>query len=536
MAPVPPKKVVFGRGINAAVRARQVSPMECEDGANFDLALDFTGFRPRKPFDLVATAPNGAEIRGYAQLVKRDGTISTLIQAGSSVYEWDGASTFTIVGSVSSGARLRGKLSHNWSLGDLVIITDLEKVEPVRVWDGSTFSVMAHNLSSTLYAKYALVENERLYLANVQSGTDTPHVLLVSKIQDYGNLSQSVRSDGIGSLASTTSDAFFLPVRDLKPINGLETIFRTVVLSTELGRLYNLVGQNAFDFEMKEFYPGSHASGDEAMVNVGNDIAYGHISSIESLSGTQNFGDVATNDISRWIAPEVEDVLTWTLAYDPRLRKIYCLPAGGNVLWVCHKSILDSQDGQSPWSKWTTDNAFSFQPSVMMNMLRPSDGIEVVFMGGAQGQIYQLDGSGTGDAGSTDIACYRTTGIIDPADGQNLLVFDNKGYVDFKRVASATLNLDFINQGLAVFTRRTTVNIPATTEYSVYGGTSYYDGTGDPGDDNAYYGDALRERISRQTFTVAGIPSFFQLRSSISGTSDFEIDEIGLDFSAAKQA
>ena len=62
--------------------------------------------RSRGPFDEIGTAPNGSEIRGFATLLKTDGTETMLVQAGPTVYKWDGTA-FTNVGTVNQLAQLR---------------------------------------------------------------------------------------------------------------------------------------------------------------------------------------------------------------------------------------------------------------------------------------------------------------------------------------------------------------------------------------------------------------------------------------------
>ena len=80
--------IKFGGGIRSRAPADEIEDRECTEGQNFDQDLQNTQYRPRKPFDLLGTAPNAAEIRGMASLLKTDGTTSMLVQAGATVYEW----------------------------------------------------------------------------------------------------------------------------------------------------------------------------------------------------------------------------------------------------------------------------------------------------------------------------------------------------------------------------------------------------------------------------------------------------------------
>ena len=217
----------FGAGRNARASEDKISEAECSDGKNFSLDIDKTTLASRKPYDLVATAPNGEEVRGFGQLQKTDGTLSTLIQAGGTVYEWDGGATFSSVGTVNANARLRG--TANYLLDDDVVITDLEKSQPVMTWDGTTFEEMTHNLGADFYAKYAVVEDERVLFGNVTAGSALPHVLVGSKIGDKTDLSTANRP----STALATDDPFYIPIQDLKPINGLVSASGLLPLSSD---------------------------------------------------------------------------------------------------------------------------------------------------------------------------------------------------------------------------------------------------------------------------------------------------------------
>src|SRR5688572_11889845 len=97
-------RIFFAGGLN-----EQQTPniLECGEGYNFELGLRQSKLVRRAPFDLKGTATNAAAVNGFLQLVKRDNSETTLVQAGDEVYLWDGAASFTSKGSVSSSARLR---------------------------------------------------------------------------------------------------------------------------------------------------------------------------------------------------------------------------------------------------------------------------------------------------------------------------------------------------------------------------------------------------------------------------------------------
>ena len=113
----------FGGGLHTRASSDEIDLRECSAGQNFALDLEDREFTNRKPFKLLGTAPNGSEIRGFAQLLKSDGSTSMLVQAGTAVYEWDGTSFSSSKGTVSATAQLRGRLEHNWQLDDKVLIT-----------------------------------------------------------------------------------------------------------------------------------------------------------------------------------------------------------------------------------------------------------------------------------------------------------------------------------------------------------------------------------------------------------------------------
>ncbi len=511
--------VLFGGGRNTKARTADIKPEECAEGENFDLSLSDSGFTRRKAFDLAGTAPNAGDIRGYAQLKKQDGTISTLIQAAGNVYEWDGASTFTLQGTCNSASQLRGSpYTHNFTLDQFVIITDLAKATVVKKWDGTTYGNLAHNLGGDFFAKYCLVDNERALYANVTSGTDTPHVLVGSAGSDAENLTVSNRP----STSLSALDPWFLPVQDLKPFNGLEEGFGFVVMSTEEGRIWKLTGSTAKDFAMESQYLGSASTGDEGIANVGNDVVYGRAGAIEALSGVQEYGDTEADDISRWIQPDIDTVTSWTIVYDRKLQRVFCLPSGVGEIHVYHKGLSNSE--LSPWSKWTTSHTVNFEPTTIWQMKHPTDKTDTVYMGDSSGNIYQFDGTGGQDGGSADVASYRTSGLVKTTLSQMNTV---TGWVDYeKKTGASTLNVTFEWGGTTLFDQAISLTLPAQDSPAVYGGSVYYGGT-------FYYGAQFERRLSRQTYSAAGQSTEFQVKTEITGSSDFRIDELYVDFAEA---
>src|SRR5258708_3324758 len=176
---VPAITMRFGGGMNTRELAPDIDDRECAAGSqNFGLDLFSAAFFPRAPFDLVGTAPNGQSINGFAQLQKQDGTLSTLIQAGTALYKWDGVS-FTNIATVPFGSKLRGAYNANFPALNKVLVTDLALQQVVSTWDGTTFAALAHNLGGgvNFFAKYSLVSKERAWFANVTAGSATPPLI-----------------------------------------------------------------------------------------------------------------------------------------------------------------------------------------------------------------------------------------------------------------------------------------------------------------------------------------------------------------------
>ena len=515
----------FGGGRNTRASEDQINPLECTDGENFVLDPGNGEFRPRKPFDLVATAPNGLEIRGFATLRKTNGTVSMLVQAGPQVYQWDGA-TFSAVGSVSSSARLRGPAESFWALDDKVLISDINLAEEVHEWDGTTFQQVTFVETDdtsfpAIRAKYILVDNERaLYFNIYESGAGFPHLMVSSQGGKYTAIAPAggVRARPSSSLSS--DDPWFLPMPQLKPINGVASAFGVIAISQDDGDFEKLTGADSTNFAIEKLHPGSSAVGNEAIISTSNDIIYGAPSHIESLLSTEKFGDVEFDDLSFKIADDVKAVTDWTLVYNPRVRRVYCFPSTANLVHVLHTDFLRSE--LSPWSKWTTDHPFSFQPTATMLCRDPADGLEYVFMGDASGNLYRLEGSGElGDAGTTSI-CSRRVSTLYAArlDAQST---DIQGWIRHRKRLAATVEMRFIYSGEHVRDERVDVDLDQVVFDTVYGGEVYYGG-------NSYYGPNQENRLVRKTFGVTGQSNAFQIETKVDSTNEFAIQEIGVRY------
>src|SRR5262249_28332502 len=146
-------------------------------------------------------------------------------------------------------------------------------------------------------------------------------------------------------------------------------------------------------------------------------------------------------------------------------------------VWSLDAAIRDA--GQiSPWMRWKTSHALAFQPTMVMSMLNPADGLEYIFMGDNSGNIYRLEGTGTnGDGGSSSIDMQFQTKLAPTRlDARS---YDYEGYVKYsQQPSSGTLTLSFQYQGEKVFTNSITVPLAAAAPGSYYSGSGHYNTSG----------------------------------------------------------
>lgn len=308
---------------------------------------------------------------------------------------------------------------------------------------------------------------------------------------------------------------------DLRPINGHVQAFGVTVFSTEEGRIFRLEGASAQDFAIADFYPGSAASGDESMVYIGNDVIYGRPGRIESIKDTERFGDTEADDLTLPVADQVRDFTGWTNVYNSRLNRVYMFPDDQSEVWVFDTAMRGS--GLSPWMRWRTAHALAFQPTFVMAMLDPLDGLEYVFMGDSSGNFYRLEGTGTsGDAGTADIKVEWLTRLYSAqVDGE---ISQIEGFLKYRKKADAAqiaIQLEYAGEN--VFDEFIIVDLPATIASSFYSDGFYYS-------DGNYYGVSFRERLARQQIFIPGGSNEFQVRVSADSTADIDLNEIGLRF------
>ena len=502
---------------------------ECGEGYNFELGLKQSKLVPRKPYDLKGTATNALAINGFMQLVKRDNTETTLVQSGGVVYEWDGSSTFTSRGNVSTDSRLRDTY---WSLNDVLVITDLAKATVVKQWNGATFATMTTGLGTDLYAKYGVVFQGRVWLANVKTSSDTPHLMVASAFEDYDSYDTSRRggptTDGGGTF-TTGQEAFYMLSPDLRPINGFLVFFNQLIISTEGGRLYKLTGTSGATYKWVDYYSGSAAIGDESMADIGNDVIYmKNGGGIDLLSTTQTSGDVAADDLSRWISDTTEDLAEAIVVYDQKTQRVLFFVSG--KILVLYKDLIGGE--LSPWSVYKTQESFAFATNAAKYMKRPGTQVYSVFFGDSVGRVFDLNGEGTGDAGSEDLVVVRKTRFINDGEGSqeggalNLKKKVLDGLIKYRRVVDpcdVTVSFDWgdeYNESSSVITLK---GAPSGSAGVYYGGSEFYN-------EDAYFaqGSAFADKISTQTFSPTGKGPGFFITISLETDTDFQIDSLDI--------
>ena len=497
---------IFGGGINE-LNDIAISAEECILGQNFELSLGNTKFKRRAPFDLLDTAPNAGNIHGFHQLIERDGTKTTLVAAGTTMYEWDG-STFTSRGTISSTSELH---HFDWELDETIIIVDRNKVDVVKEWNGTTLSDLTTGLGVNFYAKYGIVEAGRAWFANITTGaTAVPHMLVASAFEDRQDYDTAARG-GEGGF-TTGNEAFYLLTPNLKPINGLIQFKNDTIISTEGGKLYKLVGDDASNYRFEPYYAGSAAIGDNSFVDAGDDVFYmreGGV--IESLRATELYGDVGTDDISLPVRETTKDLTGARIVYDRTNRKI--LFWFNNKVLVLFKDLIGGD--LSPFSLYKTEHSSNYSTEAVEYMEYPDSTNLSVFFGDDSGNVYDFNGTGTdGDGGTDDILTIRKLPLQN-FDYSEIL----EGRVFHRRKGECQLNMIF-EWGDEKSETSLTVPLKGDVSANSYGGDIYYGG-------NSYYneGASAGNPVSRG-FSATGQGSSVFVTLSITTKNEFEIDFI----------
>jgi len=517
--------IKFGGGINSRSANDEINDREAADGANFQLDVGNAELKRRAPFDLIGTVPNAAEIRGGGSLLKSDGTVTAVFQAGNTVYSWDGATTFTSEGTVQATAQLRGHWrSHIWQLTDVLLLTDLNLQETVQEWDGSTLSASSFtNEAGTgfgnFYAKYLSVSNERAVFSNIREAAGTfPHLIIGSERGDYTVITVSNRpSSGL-----SVQDPWFVVAPDNKSINGHVDAFGSTLFSTEKGQIFNLTGSNAKDFSIDTFFPGSYASGSESLAYIGNDVLVGRQGRIESIKDTDRFGDSEANDATVHIQPSIKAYTGWEIVYNGRLNRVYAFPENIEEVWVAQTSMMGQQI--SPWMKWTTTHALGFDPTFVQSMLDPNDGLEYVFMGDSSGNIYRMEGTGaSGDAGADLIATEWLSKLVVVPSGAE--VSNLEGQVKYRKNNEVPLTINFEFAGSSITSKQIDFTLQGISDLLYFGGDAYFGGD--------FYFGTQEDKLSEQVYMVDGQASAVQVRLTTTAAETTSINSINVRFNAA---
>lgn len=589
--------IFFGGGLNERDELN-INPEECIEGENFLLDAQARTFRPRPPFDLKGTAPNGQPISGIMQLIKSDDTDSLLVTAGSKVYAVDDSFTFTEVGDITTSTGMRAA---QWSLDDNLIIVDKSLNNVIRSWDGATFqkhkhgvgtgttktvasltrsgstataTVTSHGYSNgdlvtisganeteyngeflitnvttntfdytvsgtpstpatgtisaeksvDLYAKYAIVWNNRIWLFNIKevNGATTstnPHMILASKFDDGDTFDTSTRAEVHTSSGLTGDEAFFLLTPDLKPINGVAVFFETLIVSTVGGALYRLTGADASDYRIVPYYLGSAAVGSESIVNTGNDVMWmARGGEINSLSTVEAAGDVKADDISRWIPKQINGLSDSIAVYDQQRQRVHWFVT--NKVLTLDKNFLFEKPGLSPWTVYTTQHDSGFNTNAVAYIRDPGTTTYDVYWGDSSGRLMKLNGTGSGDGGINNILTRRKSKqFLADYEFQDIV-----GRVEYRRKAAVQLILNF-DWAVHNYIERATVNLlgPLVSNDAIFWGQSgIYFG------ENIYFGQGSvsSDILSNRGFSPAGKGDTFFLEVSVDTTSDFLINRI----------
>lgn len=524
----------FGGGLHTRASPDEIDGREAAGGFSFLIDIQNRNLRNRPPFDLVGTVPNNASINGGGSFVDTNGATHAFFQAGNTIYSWDGVSTFTSIGTVTAGCKLRGHWrSHSWSLTNKVLVTDLSLNDAVYEWDGTStgfktviFTAQDGSAFGTFKAKYLSIQDERAIFANVVAGSPTPHMIVGCTRSNYNKITVVNRpSNSLGA-----ADPFFLLAPDLRPINGYLQTYLGSMISTEKGQVFNLTGTDATNFAFATFYSNSAASGAESICEIGTDFIYGRQGRIESVRDSNRFGNSEADDLTAIVSDQVSGFAGWTNVFNTRTRKAYCFPAGVSEVWVLDVAIRDqgSQEsgGISPWQRWRTNHAMGFLPTMVMSMLSPADGLEYIFMGDSSGHIYKMEGSGSnGDGGTTAVDMQFLSKLVSARLDSKM--YDVEGYVKFtQQITSCNLTLTFQYQGENIFNNSVTMTLPAATNTGhFFNGGSWFNGT-------AFFNE-FAGKLTRDKFIIPGHANEFQVLAEVNSVNPVSINEIGIRMRAA---
>lgn len=518
---------------------------------------------------LFTSGTSGARMRG-THWVLDDFLAITDLDRENVLYKWDGTTasrlkTTLTVGTAqsvtvldSSGSTASATVSaHGYANGDLVTIAGATPAAYNGEYQISnvaadtfdyTFAGGATPASGTitadkgveLKAKYAIPWNNRMWLFNITAdGTATPHMALVSAFEDPEDYDNSSRGHAQGGTGLAASDAFYLLSPDGRPINGAVSFYDTLVLSTAEGRLFKVTGSDATDYQIDEYYPGSSALGDEGIVNTGNDVTFARTGRVvESLVSTDRYGDVSTDDLSKWIPTSVKLMSNPITVYDQEQQKVYLFDDGLSGVLVFDKEFFlsgrsDDTGQLSPWIMYKTNMLNRFSTKCAANIRDPlsTTKTRTVFWGDADGRVYNMNGTlSGGDGGDTSVVTYRKTRIISEMDTVNEVMF---GLLEYVRRSVTPIELIF-NWGDEYHRETISFNLKASFGLGspvFWGGDFYWDartGVDDRAHNYWSSGRVVDDQVSTLSFSVPGKGQNFTLEIQISDTDDFRISRISV--------
>lgn len=471
-------------------------------------------------------------------LMKWDGTtcerLKNNIALGSPV-------TLTSITRSGSIATVTYSASHGRSIGDLIHIADANETpyngekEVLTVPTASTLTYTVTGGPATpatgtitadngvvIYAKYSVRYQGRIWFFNVKAdAADTPHLMVASAFEDPLTLDTSLRNGDAGF--STGNEAFYMLSPDLQQINGAAVFMDVLIISTEKGQLFELTGTDSMTYNWNEFYQGSAATGTESLLNIGNDVIFMRQGgNVELLSATRNFGDVRGDDVSRYIPDTVRDLSESQIIYDETYQKILFFVQ--DKVLVLYKDIL-LQKQTSPWSVYETNLAFNMNVGAARYIRRPGENIWTVYIGDSIGNIYDLNGVGAGDAGTTNIVTTRKSQLIESQEGLDIRNKTLIGRIQYRRVGPCQVNIDFDwSDHYNISSVVIPLNGPPDTDVApFYGDSSYYGGT-------EYYnqGFEFANKVSTLGFSPTGKSQSFFMQISIDTGVRFKIDSLNI--------
>lgn len=415
---------VFGGGISDLDTMLPCEASARRGSYNFELSPFSSNLVSRYPYTAVNSTISSS-IAGLAELNPRAGSPFLMIQSGATVRRYSTAgATMSSIGSCATSSSLRGE---HWELDDYLVITDLEKATPVSRFSGTTFGTLTTGLGSSLYAKYAVVHLGRVWLFNVTTTTDTPHLLVASAFENPTSYDTTLRA-GSSTFTSGT-EAFYMTTPDLRAINGVVRFYDTLVISTKGGSLFKLVGSDSTNFEFVPLYEGSYAIHQESLAVAGNDIYYVREGGrVESVKTSDKYGDILGDEVSRWIPETAKGTVASTAfpvisVYDPNSSKVLFIPRGRPqqkmlalyVSVLAFGGVMDVKGARGPVSPWSLHQDTTATELIQCAIYSRHYG--GIIAGVSTGRILQLSGQSSASTVSSNVTMVRFGPILDKSSG-----------------------------------------------------------------------------------------------------------------------